>query len=556
MKCNNCGAEISDEARFCEKCGAPVGQPDEKGPAADAAANEEIPAPKPLEQPLSVGAVPFVPMAPAPRGMPRSMRAPRPYEPRPGFSPAQPGTQKPKRATSFAELAEQVPPAPDPEESREQRADEAMLKTDQGSWQSFPAASAVSELPDTEGEAREEKRREREEAERRRREVREQRAKAKREERERREAERVAAERERREAVEAAAAETAATSVDAEADVFEPLSDADSTAQLNVPAAAPRKAGASPRVIAAIAAVVVIAIIGVVAVGAMNRPAQEPAAPSGQSQEGGASGAGAPSGANTTDAGNDADEVAKRASVEDYSWDELSELSAQIAAADSDEAGLAIAEEHNLCTASGKLDGTQAKKLELSDGTKVTMHIVGFRQDQKADGSGVAGITMLSEDAVATRYVSTAGSYSGWEGSELRSWMNDNLMSELPDEVASKVVEVSKKTNGQGTKSVTSVSDKLWVPSFSEVVGKLSAGMKRSDVYEPEGDQYQLFSDEDVRWGGTFAILTTKGSDGYWWLRSVDPLNTQYYLCVSKSGEPWYSHLPATEHAILMGFCL
>ena len=37
---------------------------------------------------------------------------------------------------------------------------------------------------------------------------------------------------------------------------------------------------------------------------------------------------------------------------------------------------------------------------------------------------------------------------------------------------------------------------------------------------------------------------------------AIDPLNAQYYLCVSEAGEPWYSHLPATEHAILMGFCL
>ena len=88
------------------------------------------------------------------------------------------------------------------------------------------------------------------------------------------------------------------------------------------------------------------------------------------------------------------------------------------------------------------------------------------------------------------------------------------------------------------------------------MVGKLAAGVKRSDSYVAEGDQYQLFSDEGVQWGGTYSILGTRGSDSYWWLRSIDPLNTQYYLCVSEAGEPWYSHLPATEHAILMGFCL
>lgn len=517
MKCNNCGAEISDEARFCEKCGAPVSS----DAAPDPAAGEAIPAPKPLEQPLSAGAVPFVPMAPAPRAMPRSMRAPRPYEPRPGFSPAQPGTSKPKRATSLADLAAQVPPAPDPELPREQREDEAALATDQATWDKYPAANAGTDLSS--------------------------------------EAERAAAAAERAAAVEAdrlAAEQALAPEAEEPAAPVDP----NATAQLRMPAAqsasvaAPARPGVSRRAIAAIAAVVVIAIVGVVAVGAMNRPAQAPTEAPGQATPKGGAG---DAGSDPTDGGNDAtDSVAVKSSVEDYSWDELSELSTQIASADSDSAAMEIAKKHNLCTASGKLDGKQTKRLQFSDGKTVTMRIVGFRQDDRADGSGKAGITMISEDAAATHYVSQAGTYSGWEGSELRAWMNDTLLSELPDEVSSKVVEVSKKTVGYESATATSVSDKLWVPSFSEVVGKLTAGMKRSDSYVAEGDQYQLFSDEGVQWGGTYSILGTKGSDAYWWLRSIDPLNAQYYLCVSESGEPWYSHLPATEHAILMGFCL
>ena len=318
--------------------------------------------------------------------------------------------------------------------------------------------------------------------------------------------------------------------------------------------AAPAKPGVSRRTIAAIASVVVIAIVGVVAVGAMNRPAQAPTEAPGQATPKGEAG---DASSDPTDGGNDAaDSVAVKSFVEDYSWDELSELSAQIASADSDSAAMEIAKKHNLCTASGKLDGKQTKKLQLSDGKTVAMRIAGFRQDDRADGSGKAGITMISEDAAATHYVSQAGTYSGWEGSELRTWMNDALLSELPDEVSSKVVEVSKKTVGYESTTATSVGDKLWVPSFSEVLGKLAAGVKRSDSYVAEGDQYQLFSDEGVQWGGTYSILGTRGSDSYWWLRSIDPLNTQYYLCVSEAGEPWYSHLPATEHAILMGFCL
>ena len=536
MKCSNCGAEISDEARFCEKCGARVDAVEPDGPdvVPEAATEGEIPAPRPLEQPLSAGAVPFVPMAPAPRGMPRSMRAPRPYEPRPGFSPAQPGTQKPKRATSFAELAQRVPPAPDPSEAELEREDEAAVAASKRDWEAYPASKAAEELPAREPASQGEWEREFD--------------------RERAEEDAARVQKADREVPAAADPNSTAQLRVPDAPTARPAAGA-SDASAAAPSAASRKAGLSPRVVAALAAVVVVAIVGVCAAGVLGHPASEPApAPSTNQSEPATSDANAAE--DPTDSGNDADSVAVRSSVEDYSWDELSQISAQIAAASSDADGLDIAKRYNLCTSAGKLDGTQTKKLQLGDGTKVTMRIVGFRQDELADGSGVAGITMVSEDAVGTRHISTAGTAAGWEGSELRTWMNDTLTGELPDELGSKLLEVSKKTNGQGTTSVSTTSDKLWIPSFSEVVGKLTSGMKRADVYAPEGNQYQLFANADVQWGGTYSVLSTSGSDDYWWLRSVDPLNSQYYLCVSKTGEPWYSHLPATEHAILMGFCL
>ena len=313
MKCNNCGAEISDEARFCEKCGAPVSSDAAPAPAA----GEAIPAPKPLEQPLSAGAVPFVPMAPAPRAMPRSMRAPRPYEPRPGFSPAQPGTSKPKRASSLAGLAAQVPPAPDPELPREQREDEAALATDQATWNKYPAANAGTDLS-SEEEARDARRREREGEQRRRKEAREKRAQAKREERERREAERATAAAEH---AAAAQADRLAVEQALAPEAEEPAApvDPNATAQLRMPAAqsasvaAPAKPGVSRRTIAAIASVVVIAIVGVVAVGAMNRPAQAPTEAPGQATPKGEAG---DASSDPTDGGNDAaDSVAVKSFV-------------------------------------------------------------------------------------------------------------------------------------------------------------------------------------------------------------------------------------------------
>lgn len=252
--------------------------------------------------------------------------------------------------------------------------------------------------------------------------------------------------------------------------------------------------------------------------------------------------------------GNDG--LVVRASVADYSWDELSQLADLIARAQSDEAGLSVAKTFHLCDSSGKLDGTQTKDLELSDGTVVTMRVAGFRQDERSDGSGVAGITFVAEDPVGSRAMNSSAQVTGgWGASELRAWMNDDLLSQLPDEVSSKVVAVDKAANavaGSGG-AQTTTSDRLWVPSYSEVVGELSSGNKRYGLYEAEGEQYQLFSDLAVDWSSPSAALSC--SD-YWWLRTPDPSNGSWFMCVTPDGLPTYGHLPATEDAVLMGFCL
>lgn len=254
--------------------------------------------------------------------------------------------------------------------------------------------------------------------------------------------------------------------------------------------------------------------------------------------------------------GGNSEGLVVRSAVEDYSWDELSQLADLISRAQSDSAGLEVAKTFNLCASDGTLDGTQMKTLGLADGTEVTMRIVGFRQDEKSDGSGVAGITMLAETSVANRSMCENYQVSaGWAGSSLRAWMNDELLAELPDEVSSVVVSVDKKANAApgtgGSQGVT--SDTLWVPSYSEIVGELTGGNKRYGIYEQEGAQYQLFADAGVDWSSANSLLAC--SD-YWWLRTPDPSNSSWFMCVTPDGLPTYGHRPATENAVLMGFCL
>lgn len=252
-------------------------------------------------------------------------------------------------------------------------------------------------------------------------------------------------------------------------------------------------------------------------------------------------------------------ELAARQAVEDYSWDELSQISQKIAAASSDTEGLEIAKKYNLVSAAGTLDGTQAKTLQLSDGTSVKMRIAGFRQDERADGSGKAGITLIADSTVGERAVSDSGN-ADWGSSTLRSWLNDEFASELPDEVASKIVEVNKTTTrATDMSSQETTADKVWIISYSELVGTLDSGSYRYSIYTPEGAQYKLFADLGCTWGANSEHYKVAGGIGRWWLRSPDPLDASCHIAPNnENGAPGYARNCAVSSGVgvVPAFCL
>lgn len=236
-----------------------------------------------------------------------------------------------------------------------------------------------------------------------------------------------------------------------------------------------------------------------------------------------------------------------RDAVDDYSWQELSQISALIADAPTDEEGLSIAEQYNLCGPGGALDGTQAKDVELSDGTVVSFAVAGFRQDTRADGEGEAGITFVSMGPVGRQVYSPDGPVI-WEDSALRSWMNQSLMGELPSELADVVVPVTKQTDalaGSGG-DLTETTDSLWILSLAELSG-LGMGGDMPD----EGTQYQLFEQGSINDGADVPTLC----DDYWWLRSPSS-DPQWQRTVSPEGSLASARNPTYEFDVVAGFCL
>ena len=257
---------------------------------------------------------------------------------------------------------------------------------------------------------------------------------------------------------------------------------------------------------------------------------------------------------------------AVRSTVNDYTWDELSQISALIAAAATDEEGKAIAQDYHLCASDGTLDGTQAKTVTMSNGVTADVQIAGFRHDDLADGSGKAGITFIFADAVATgTYNSSWTNAGGWEDSEMRRYLNSEIQARLPDDLQHVIVPVSKLTNNTGATtsagSVTTTSDMLWLPSYNEIIGDIDESLEGNlRVYNAEGDKYQLYVDTDVLWSAENPILVkglgTGGSPISWWQRSPYPDNDQYVMDTGSDGIPFYAHVPTKDYGIVPGFCI
>lgn len=222
------------------------------------------------------------------------------------------------------------------------------------------------------------------------------------------------------------------------------------------------------------------------------------------------------------------DEVAVKASLEEYRWDELSHIASQIALCHTRPDAEALARRYNLCGTDGSLDREQAKTVRLAGGREVKAAIIGIWHDTRSDG-GKAGLTFMFVQPVGEHAMNhafedpdgdDADSVGGWGASDMRAWLNGDFADGLPFELSSRIVAVQKPTAnaastrdemdeagllaGSGTDWATQTSDKLWLPSASELCGSvpvnraLGIDSTMAAIYAAEGEQYRLFADAGV----------------------------------------------------------
>lgn len=266
-----------------------------------------------------------------------------------------------------------------------------------------------------------------------------------------------------------------------------------------------------------------------------------------------------------------------------YSWDELASVAGLIEQAGSEDAGLAVAKEYGIVSGDGVLNDC-VRQVVLADGSAGLCRVVGVLADDKADGSGKAGLTFMLSGLGSSSINSTDTCDGGWGSSELRAWLNSEGVSLLPEDLRGRVAEVSKLTNNVGiTNSPADVSptaDSLWLFSASEIYGDLTwfeqeygdgAGYHTdytdfapyAQMINSEGSQYLYFAQNGV--GDRSEYAAVAGALGNptsnFWLRTAYPLSIsaedagQFYQ-VMASGYPSTVAAASQKNKIIAGFCL
>ena len=202
----------------------------------------------------------------------------------------------------------------------------------------------------------------------------------------------------------------------------------------------------------------------------------------------------------------DSGEVVK--TLNDYTWAEIAAIS---------EAG----------EAANYFSIGDEKTVEIGAET-YTLQVMGFNHDDLADGSGKAGMTLGLKEIMTTtaKMNDTNTNAGGWEGSEMRTYLQNDILPNLPQDLQDVIKTVNKKTSaGNKSTEIVTSEDKLFLFSEVEIFGTTTRSASG------EGEQYQYYAD-----GGSKARNYLSGSSNRWWERSPNVNGTNSFCDVSNGG--------------------
>lgn len=263
------------------------------------------------------------------------------------------------------------------------------------------------------------------------------------------------------------------------------------------------------------------------------------------------------------------------ASLEEMDWEQIAEVASSIASAPDDETGFRIARDAHLMEEDSIVDSV--KRFKTDDGFVCEVRVVGVRHDRRAADGNVAGLTLMTANPMALSPWGEGDVAGGWGASTLAAWCRDGAPAILPQELISRVVEVTKRVNDDGAATspdqLTDAALSLWVPAAVEVCGTIHWYAREfgyhdlgyyDDVLNGEGSQYRWFSQNGVGDDGTHEVLalTYEGKPVPWWYRSPVAStnfrqdNAPCAWCAMDSGFPKGMAMIGESQGVTLGFCL
>ena len=266
-----------------------------------------------------------------------------------------------------------------------------------------------------------------------------------------------------------------------------------------------------------------------------------------------------------------------RSSLDDYTWDQLQEISLKIKAARSNAEARKIAKRYHLLDDDGHIPYPCTKRVTLTNGLEVGAQLVGIRHDELLDGTGKAGLTFMFDTGIAERDAAAQPLSAGWADCELREWLDGDGLKLLPNELRAYIKDVKKISNNVGAaRSASCLSElpaTLWLPAMVELCGNQPPESFTedfhylADIYNGEGKEYQLFRELKVSPYTTNEMLVRqwKGKDACWWERTASPdtsesEGTLYMNRVGHDGDVFTYATPASKPnkrtCVIPGFCI
>ena len=185
------------------------------------------------------------------------------------------------------------------------------------------------------------------------------------------------------------------------------------------------------------------------------------------------------------------------------------------------------------------------KNVTIGSATYV-VEIVGFSHDDKADGSGKAGLTFGLKDCLNTTYRMNSSNTNagGWGSCALRATLRGDIWNQLPSDLRGVIKEVTKKASAGNLSSIiSSYTDTLFLFAENEIFGNTQYSVNG------EGTQYARFTTSNTR------IKRLNGSATNWWLRSPYS-GADISFCRVLSGGKAGSYAASSSLGVAFGFCV